>query len=99
MTLRPTPPCTPYSLRVWLVGAGLADGLLRQWPPHLAGAAGVFQCAPQTARDTRATVLLWTDDADNAMGFGAAMEGVPWPPPSFVQLRGTQPACVRTWDD
>jgi hypothetical protein len=106
------------------------DGLLWEWPMHLAGAAGMYHCRPAVAGDAHDAVMVWTDSGDNIVAFGAVMEGVPWPSyaaalgvagaagpgqpiqiaerghvvqvsaeESFVQLRDSRLACVRTWDD
>ncbi|RCW72597.1 hypothetical protein [Pseudorhodoferax soli] len=58
---------------------GFADGLLWEWPAQMAGAAGMFQCAPTVGSEVQASVIVWTDSADNVLAFGSAIEGAPWP--------------------
>ena len=78
-------PSTPAALALPLAqpiaaqDGGFADGLLWEWPAHMAGAAGMFQCALTLGGEVQASVVVWTDSADNVMAFGSAMEGVPWP--------------------
>ncbi len=50
------------------------DDLIAPWPEHVGAAARVFQCAPPASRDTRQSVIVWTDARYQVIAYGAALE-------------------------
>jgi hypothetical protein len=50
-----------------------------EWPRHLPGAVGMFQCWPARERRTLDSVVVWTDRAGTVIAFGAAREDAPLP--------------------
>lgn len=50
-----------------------------EWPEDLAGAVGMFQCWAPAAAEADTSVVVWTDQVNQVVAFGPAMDGVRLP--------------------
>lgn len=45
------------------------------WPRNVGSAARVYECLSARSRDTRDSVIVWTDKSNKVVAFGSALEG------------------------
>jgi hypothetical protein len=72
------------------------EDLVWWWPENIVDAARIYQCSPATSRETRDSVMVWTDASNKVVAFGSALEGGRIPPYAMALASSGGPDAMQS---